>query len=260
MALIFLITALLGGFVSYVRAAYIEPLSAPGLNNAPSPILTGDVPSSGSGTFPVGQKGFFKIGKIGITNNKDNNAVDQNQFTNNTMVVMGQTSAESFTSAYSNRIRAELSSNSQLFALYVGNPALGTFLQRNSDSSPINFIVKDHTRAPRIVIGSKTAPGNAYNLYLAEGSNATNLGKSLDSSTYSGGPGGQDYTINNKTSFCTLTETQLKNSGCPAMTYMGQIFPDPNTGTSGDVVASCHQTTPQSVSYPYGNFNKGSCY
>jgi len=247
--LIVFITAILGGIVSYVRAAYVEPAGAPVGNNSPAPILV-----DATGPFPNGEPGYFKMGKLGVAKDKTND-VDNSQFNAHSLVVMGLLTTDALTSSYQNRIRAELETNSSLYPLFVGNPTNSSFMQMNSNNtSPLTFRVLEHTRVPRMVIGSKSAPGDLYHLYLAEGSNATNLGKSGQYDIYAlGSP-------NNKTSFCTLTDAQLKNSGCPAMTYMGQLFPDPNPSTNGDVVASCHQTTPQSSSSPYSNFNKGSCY
>jgi hypothetical protein len=245
-ALIIFITTLLGGLVSYVRAAYIEPLGGPAGNNAPAPVLTSDVTSNG---FGPGEKGFLKIGKLGITSNSGTNPVDANQFNSSSLVVMGQTSADSFTSSYSNRIRAELPTSSQLFPLYVGDPVAGTLFQKNTDNTPINFIVKDHTRAPRIVVGSLSASPSNYNLYVEPGTKGTNLGQSGDFSTYSGG-----YSPKNQTSFCTLTAAKLASTGCPVGTYLSQVFP----GSSGDV-AKCSDLTPQTSSYPLSNFNKGAC-
>lgn len=218
------ITALIGGALSYVRAAYVEPAGSPVGNNIPAPIMTGNV------EFQNGELGWFKTGKLGVTKDKTTTPVDEAQFNASSLVVMGLLNTESLTSSYSNRIRAELDTNSALYPLYVGDPTKSIFMQMNQNNTdPLTFKVSEHTRAPRMVIGSKTAPADLYNFYVEPGSNATNLGKS--------------------NSYCTLTASKL-TTGCPARRYMGQIIP----GTGSEVVAACYSTTP--VASPV---NEGAC-
>jgi len=225
LGLIIVFTAIIGGALSYVRAAYIEPAGSPTGNNSPAAVLSGGVDK-----FPNSETGYFKMGKLGVTKDKTNSPVDEAQFNAHSLVVMGLLTTDSLTSSYTNRIRAELETNSSLYPLYVGNPTISTFMQTNPNSAPLTFKVTEHTRVPRMVIGSKTAPADLYNLYLEPGSNATNMGK------------------NN--SYCTLTADKLKSTGCPARKYMGQIIP----GTGSEVVASCYDTTP--VASPV---NTGAC-
>ncbi len=222
---IIVITAVVGGALSYVRAAYVEPAGSPMGNNSPAAVLSGNADK-----FPNSETGYFKMGKLGVTKDKTNSPVDDGQFNAHSLVVMGLLTTDSLTSSYTNRIRAELETNSALYPLYVGDPTNSTFMQNNVNSSPLTFKVTEHTRVPRMVIGSKTASADLYNFYVEPGSNATNMGK------------------NN--SYCTLTADKLKSTGCPVRTYMGQIIP----GTGSEVVVSCYDTTP--VASPV---NKGAC-
>ncbi len=227
------ITVFASGLMSYVRAAFVEPAGAPDDNNNPAPVLLSD----------TNKAGFVKIGKLGITKDLSTSPVETAAFDKNTLVVAGQLAADSLASNGDFNINAELETNSTLSALFVGDPTQNSFMQTNPDSSPKTFLVTGHTRAPRLVAGSKGAPAGAYNLYLAEGSNATNLGK------------------NNE--YCTLTKAQLQNQGCPSSysyrtvnvgTYLGQVIVT-NGSSSSDIVASCYVLTPSATQN-----NLGSCY
>ncbi len=231
---IILIAAFLGGTLSYVKASYTDPAGNPVGNNVPAPLLLSDINDSGFA-------GFRKLGKLGITSDK-NNSIDDSQLTENALVVNGQVSSEGF--AVTNNpfsVWAHLESSSILPALFFGDPTDSSLMQKNANGSSRTFTVLNHTRAPRIVVGSKSAPAGLFNLFVVEESNATNLGINHNPNTV-------------QNNYCTLTANDLKDKGCPNKTYLAQVFP----GSGSNVVAVCREIITQDTTY--GNHNNGSCY
>ncbi len=222
---IIVLTIFISGTLSYIKAAFVEPAGSPPNSNTPAPVLLGD-----SNLFA-----FVKLGKLGITRDASTAPVENAAFDKNVLVVGGQLATDSLASNGNLTINAELETSSSLKALFVGDPTQNSFMQVNPDSSPRTFLVSSHTRAPRLVAGSKGAPAGAYNLYLAEGSNATNLGKNND--------------------YCVLTKDELQNKGCPhnysyrnvnVGTYLGQVIVT-SSSASTDEVASCYMVTPSAT-------------
>lgn len=245
-----------GGILSYVKAAYIEPSANAPAGNTPAPILLSNE-ASNSAYIP-----FRKLGKLGITDDI-NKAIDADQFTDSTLVVMGQTASNGLSVSGLARIFAELETTATVNPLFVGDPTNASLLQTDGNGKIRLFTTNAHTRAPRIVVGSKSVSPAFYNLFIAEGAKATNLGKSTEFSNYSLGQTG--YTPSGGTAFCTLTANDLRDKGCPSVnsggvyknTYLSQVIP----GSGTDVVARCNDLVTTNTSwYPYSNYNKGSCY
>lgn len=250
-ALIVVIALLVGGALSYVRAGYVEPAGSPTGNNTPSPILITDQ----TGDY----RQFRKLGKIGFTESV-NKSIDTTELANQATVVMGQVSSNGLFAAYTSRIRANLETTSALFPLFVGDPTDPSLQQYKTVS------VAGHTRAPRIVAGSRSAPADLFNLFVQESSGATNLGRGTkyfyqgSGSNYGTNcPSGVcSYDTRNQNHFCTLTSNELKSTGCPAQTYLQQVIPG---GYGTQVVGVCrYLVNDGNDDFPYSEYNQGSCY
>jgi len=235
--LIVLLTVIFSGTLSYVKAKYVDPAGAPVANNVPSPILLQAI-----GGFPTGVYGFSKLGKIGITSNKSTTPVDTTRFDTANFVVMGQLSTDSLAVNNSGAIiKSEVSTASSIdYPLFVGLPFSidSSLLQKDANNNPRLMTVTDHTRAARIVIGSKTAnPGN-YNFYVEPGYRIWGLG----------------HTPGYPHSFCALNESELVSKGCPSGTMMTKIVPAVSTGAN---VAECTDIVYQ---WPTYTGYRGKCY
>jgi hypothetical protein len=228
--------------LTYVNAVYVNKSTTPPTNNTPAPILDGNL----SGDSP-----FLKPGKIGV--GTGGTVADISQFAKNSFVVGGQTTfGQGFGVWGDFEVRGEIPSTSSLVAFMFGDPTDSNFWQVDNSSNPRDFSVTHggYTRAPHIVVGSKTADPTTYNFYIEP----TNL--------EFGGMGGDEY--------CTLTADDLKNKGCPinfhygkptsnsldiyTPTYLSQVIP----GTGSNIVARCSMMT--QINPGTTSADRGTCY
>lgn len=191
----------ISGVASYVYAEYADPSDRAPSNNGPSFITDNSNPAT-------------KLGKFFL--NFTAKPLDEDRMKDNAFIVPGLTSSIGL-AATSLNILGHLGTSSNLVPFLFGNPTDSTLVQLGNNNKVRTFQVESTgvTRAPRYVVGSKTATPNV-NFYLAPGYASTNLG------------------ITSR--FVTLNTNDFKNNGCPEGTYLNKIVFD----NSNNPTATCN--------------------
>ena len=199
---LFAVAIVFSGFASYVYAQYVDPSGTAPSDNAPAFITDDANPAT-------------KLGKFFLT--FTNKAFDDLRIDDYAFIVPGLSTSLGL-AASSVNVLGHLETSSNLVPFLFGSPNDSALVQTSDDKVRI-FQVEDtgHTRAPRYVVGSKTATPNV-NFYLAPGYASTNLGITSRSAV-----------TKNET---YLTVKDFKDYGCPEDTYLNKIVFDNNNNAT----------------------------
>lgn len=259
--LIFVLFLGVGFVASIVSAKYQKPSGPVG---SWSPILLSDVSDTGF-------TGFFKQGKLSVVS--DPTVLETVPFFKNNqepLVVPGLVNVDTFTGVYSNEIKNELPTTSNIPAFQLLDPnqlnTVGYIQQNPTNKQTKTLTVKDHLMVSRLFVGRNIDLTNealrTYHLYVEPGNNPTTIGL--------GGTNNLDVKINAgaKSSYCTIGRSTLQDSsspGCPTGTFLGKVVGMPY-GSNPSIVGVCYDLVTSSDYSLYKDSqaqrfgDRGSCY